>query len=262
MRYSGVAGFSTNMKTRFFVIVFLYVCQANSQTVIPEWFEELPDSPAGIYYSVGYSGKYQNLCLAREVATSQALSNMAKQHQVRLVFEIEEFADGRFRLSNPSFKLSYDESALLNVAENYSLVDSSITNEGYYILIACPSIEWRPCISSNDKMWGEQPKWTKELPGSKDFFYGIGMVGKYSSWVRAWKDADEYARFDLGKNIEIKAESIHAVKRDNKFIIESKILRQSYDLTLKQTLIVSRWYDQENDTYYSLCRQARNHAPD
>ena len=183
---------------------------------------------------------------------------MAKQHQVRLVFEIEEFADGRFRLLNPSFELSYDESALLNVTANYSLVDSSITNEGYYILIACPSIERRPRIPSNDKIWGEQPKWTKALPSSRRYNYGVGIVSNYSSWVRAWKDADEYARFDLGKNIEIEAESIHAVKRDNKFIIESKILRQSYDMTLHNSAIVSRWYDSTNDIYYSLCQQSKS----
>jgi hypothetical protein len=248
------------MKTRFSIIisVFLFICGANSQTVIPEWFEELPDSPSGICYSVGYSGKYQNQCLAREVALSRALSNIAKQHQVRLIFEIEEFADGRFRLLNPSFELSYDESVLLNVAANYTPIDSSITNEGYYILIACPSIERRPQFPSNDKTWGKQPKWTKALPNSRLYNYGVGIVSNYSSWVRAWQDADEYARFDLGKNIEIEAESIHAVKRNNKFTIESKILRQSYDMALKQTLIISRWYSAKKDIYYSLCRMPKS----
>jgi len=247
------------MKTRFFVIVLvsLFICGANSQTFIPEWFEELPDSPAGVFYSVGYSGKYQNQCLAREVAISRALSNMAKQHQVRLIFEIEEYADGRFRLLNPSFDLSYDESVLLNVAANYTPIDSSITNEGYYILIACPSIERHPHIPSNDKTWGEQPKWIKTLPNSRRNNYGVGIISNYSSWVRAWKDADEYARFDLGKNIEIETESIHAVQRDDRFIIESKILRQSYDMTLKNSIIVARWYDAKEDIYYSLCRKRR-----
>jgi len=242
-------------------LLFIFICGANSQTVIPEWFEELPDSPAGSCYSVGYSGKYQNQCLAREVAISRALSNMAKQHHVRLIFEIEEFADGRFRLLNPSFELSYDESALLNVIENYTLVDSSITNEGYYILIAFPSIERHLQFPSNDKTWGERPKWTKALPNSRRYIYGVGIISNYSSWVMAWKDADEYARFDLGKNIEIEAESIHAFKRDNKFIIESKILRQSYDMTLHGSAIVSRWYDNTNDIYYSLCRMQKLASP-
>ena len=232
-----------------------------AQNIIPEWFEKLPDSPKGIFYSVGYSGKYQNQSLAREVAISRALTNMAKQHQVRLIFEIEEFADGRFRLLNPSFELSYDESVLLNVSTNYSPVDSSITNDGYYILIACPSIERRLHIPSNDKTWEKQPEWTKALPDSRRYNYGVGIVSKYSSWVRAWKDADEYARFDLGKNIQIEAQSVHTAKRDNRFVVESKIIRQSYDMTLKNSIIIARWYDQKNDTYYSLCRKDRRSNP-
>ncbi|MCK4445736.1 MAG: hypothetical protein KAW56_01495 [Candidatus Marinimicrobia bacterium] len=105
------------------------------------------------------------------------------------------------------------------------------------------------------KAWGSQQKWTKELPVLKKWVYGVGIVARYSSWVRAWKDADEYARFDLGKNLELEAESIHAVKRNNKFAIESKILRQSYDMTLKNSVIVARWYDTKEDIYYSLCRK-------
>lgn len=83
------------------------------------------------------------------------------------------------------------------------------------------------------------------------------MVSNYSSWVRAWKDADEYARFDLGKNLKIAAHSVHATRRDNHFVIESKILRQSYNETIHDSKIAARWYDRENDTYYSLCRQPR-----
>jgi hypothetical protein len=212
--------------------------------------------------SVGYCGKYQDKNLAKQVAINHALIIMAKQEQIRLIFEVEEFADGRLRLLNPTFEQFYEESILSRIMQDYKVVDSLCIEDGYFVLLSCPSSDRFSVRSSGGKPWGAQPKWTKELPGSKDFIYGIGIVGKYSSWVRARKDADEYARFDLGKNIEIKAESIHAVKRDNKFIIESKIIRQSYDLTLKQTLIVSRWYDQENDTYYSLCRQAYNPALD
>jgi len=254
LRFGGCFPTMSRLYSIIVQVVFL-LNGLTAQTIIPEWFEKLPDSPKGLFYSVGYSGKYQNQSLAREVAISRALSNMAKQLQVRLIFEIEEFADGRFRLLNPSFELSYDESVLLNVSTNYSPVDSSITSEGYYILIAYPSIERRPHISSNDKTWGRQPKWTKTLPNSRHYTYGVGIVSNYSSWVRAWKDTDEYARFDLGKNIQIEAQSVHAVKRDNRFIIESKIIRQSYDMTLKNSIIVARWYDAKQDIYYSLCRK-------
>ena len=236
---------------------FLCGTVAFSQTIIPEWFEELPKPPAGTHFSVGYSGKYVDQSLAREAAISLAISNMAKQRKARLVYELEEFADGRFRLLNPSFELSYNESTVYDILDNYTVIDSSITNDGYFVLIAFPKIESRIRFSSNDKEWGGQPIWTKILPASKHYNYGIGIVSNYSSWVRAWKDSDEYARFDLGKNIKINARSIHTTERDNKYIIESKIIHQSYDEIIANSEIVSRWYDVKNDIYYSLCRQNR-----
>ncbi|MDO9548442.1 MAG: LPP20 family lipoprotein [Candidatus Marinimicrobia bacterium] len=228
-----------------------------SQTIIPEWFEELPTRPTGTYFAVGYSGKYIDQALAREAAISLAISNLAKQREARLVFDLEEFADGRFRLMNPSFELSYEENTVFDVHDNYIPVDSSITDECYFILIAFPKINGRIRFSSNDKAWGGRPKWTTKPPHSKQYNYGVGIVSNYSSWVRAWKDADEYARFDLGKNIKIEARSIHATKRDNQYIIESKITHQSFDEIIVNSEIVSRWYDEKNNIYYSLCRQLR-----
>lgn len=237
-------------------ILFLDV-SSFSQTIIPGWFEELPKSPPEIQYAVGYAGKYIDQSRAREAAILQAVTNLAKQINSRLIFEIEEFSDGRFRLLNPSFQLSYEKDDIITVFSNYSTIDSSITNEGYFILIAYPDIG-RLGHSGNDKTWGAKPRWTTRLPHSGKYNYGVGMVSNYSSWVRAWRDADEYARFDLGKNVKIDARSVHAVERDNKFIIESKIIRQSYDEVFHNTVIISRWYDEENDTYYSLCRQPRS----
>ena len=223
-------------------------------TIIPAWFEEMPESPAGIMLSVGYCGKYQDKSLARQAAIDHAQIIMAKQEQVRLKFELEEFADGRLRLLNPSFEQFYEESILNRIMQDYEVLDSLSTDDGYYVLLSYPSGDRLSKKSSGGKSWGHQPKWTKELPGSKNFVYGIGMVGKYSSRVRAWKDADEYARFDLGKNIRLEAESVHAVQRDDQYIIESKIIKQSYDMSLHNSVIVSRWYDSANNIYYSLCR--------
>ncbi|MBL7135203.1 MAG: hypothetical protein ISS81_01255 [Candidatus Marinimicrobia bacterium] len=231
--------------------------EALSQTVISSWFEQLPEAPAGTMFSVGYSGKYQDVTIAEQVAINLALKNMAKQKQIQLIFEVEELADGKLRLLNPTFEQSYEESILIQIKNNFSIVDSLLTEDGYFILLAYPSTGKLSFDSTKPKVWGSQPEWIRELPTSKDWIYGVGIVARYSSWVRAWKDADEYARFDLGKNIEIEAESIHTVQRDDRFTIESKILRQSYDITLRNSVIVEGWYDAKRDIYYSLCRSAK-----
>lgn len=240
------------------LVISVSVRFAPAQNVIPAWFEKLPEPPAGTCFAIGYSGKYIDRSLAREAAVSLAVSNLAKQLETRLVFELEEISDGRYRLLNPLFELCYDASRIAQINENFTILDSSFSENGCFVLIAYPAGGNYRYVSGNDQEWGNRPEWTTRLPRSRKYNYGVGMVSNYSSWVRAWKDADEYARFDLGKNLKVQAQSTHTTRRDSRFVIESHILRQSYDETIRNSTIISRWYDAENDTYYSLCRQPRN----
>lgn len=208
-------------------------------------------------FEVGYAGTYTTEKRAKAAAIDSGLKNIAKQIQVRLQFDIEEIGDGRLRLLNPSFKESFEGVHLHAVEKKFSIIDSLMTNDGYYVLLAYPANENLSVNDSGTKNWGDRPEWINDLPHEKSFVYGVGMVAKYRSWLRAWYDADEYARFDLGKNLQITAESIFASRRDNRTTIESVILKQSYDLILKNATIVARWYDVKNDAYYSLCRAPR-----
>ncbi|RKY52652.1 MAG: hypothetical protein DRP89_07360, partial [Candidatus Neomarinimicrobiota bacterium] len=149
------------------------------QMIIPSWFEELPslgdpfgEAPAGTMLSVGYSGKYQDIALAKKVAINLALKNMAKQKQIQLIFEVEELADGRLRLLNPTFEQFYEETILTQIKSNFSVVDSLLTEDGYFVLLAYPSREKLPFDLPKQKAWGPQPKWITELPVSKKWVYG------------------------------------------------------------------------------------------
>ncbi len=229
---------------------------AFAQECVPSWFEKLPEVE-GIRLAVGYSGKFTNEAGAKSAAVQLAHKNMTKQISIRLQFDIEELADGRIRLLNPSFKEFYEGSILNAVESNSSVIDSTITVEGYFVLLAFPAIEYLPIPNACDKPWNIRPDWIENLPQEDGYVYGIGIVARYRNWVRAWQDADEYSRFDLGKNLQVNTESIHAVQRNNRTTIESVILKQTYDLTINDATIVARWLDTDNGIYYSLCRAPR-----
>ena len=247
------------MKKIFFIIICfcLIIAQLDGQNLIPAWFENLPEAPAGTMLSVGFAGKYKDTTLARQVAINHALINMSKQKQIRLIFDLQELADGRLRLLAPTFEEFYEESILIEISSNFTVIDSANTDEGYFILLAYSAREKIAHLSSKIKTWGSNPDWIDELPTSKKWSYGIGIVGNYASWVRAWKEADEYARFDLCKNSQIAIESMHTQQKDDRYTIESVIFRQSYDTLLYDAVVVERWYDAEQDIYYSLCRTGR-----
>lgn len=239
------------------ILTCLLYSQGICQEIIPSWFEELPQSPAGIMFATGYAGKYSNQRLARRMAIYRGVKNLAKQKKIRLIFKVEELSDGRFRLLNPSFQEIFQEDVFNQVKSDFAVLDSAITEEGYFVLLGSPARKSIRLHSSRTKTWDKKPSWTESLPQSQKWLYGVGIVANYSSMVRAWEDADEYARFDLGKNLEIETESIHAIQRDNRYLIESKIYKQTYDIILKEAVITHRWYDTDQDIYYSLCRMPK-----
>ena len=239
-----------------FIFLPAIINLALAQEFIPSWFQQLPEMPDA-RLAVGYSGKYVNDNQARSDALELARKNMTKQISIRLAFDLEELSDGRLRLLNPSFKEYISGGILQTVTANSVVIDSALTEDGYFILLAYPASEYQLIPDAGDKTWGARPDWIENLPNEKGFVFGVGMVARYRSWIRAWYDADEYARFDLGKNLQIKAESVHATQRDNRTTIESVILKQTYDLTLKDVTIVARWFDIENNAYYSLSRAPR-----
>ncbi|PIS28549.1 MAG: hypothetical protein COT43_06220 [Candidatus Marinimicrobia bacterium CG08_land_8_20_14_0_20_45_22] len=234
------------------LLLLAFMTELSSQTVIPSWFKELPDAPAGVMYAVGYCGKYQNMNSAKRKAIDVALNTLAKQKSIHLKFYIEEINDGRMSLINPIFQLIYEEDILKEIRNDYSIVDSSITTDGYFVLIASPKTKKN--VTSDDVNWGPPPDWIQNTPESKKWRYGVGIAARYSNWTKAWRDTDEYARFDVGKNTSINTESITVIRRTDRTASDSKIMRQYYDMYFKDSIIVERYYNAQTNSYYSLCR--------
>jgi len=228
-----------------------------SMEIVPEWFINLPESGGNSLLAVGYAGYFEDVKLAKSVALNSALINMAKQRQLRLQFRLEELADGRFRLLNPSFEIFYEGDILEEVRANFSLVDSAVTENGYFVLISHPSGGKASESSAECLPWGSKPDWTENVPVSDRWLYGVGMVARYSSPSKAWRDADDFARFDVGKNMQIETESIQYRDQGERFTRESILMKQTYDLVLKRAVIIQHWYDTEAGAYYSLCRMPR-----
>ncbi|MDD5764825.1 MAG: hypothetical protein PHW79_01050 [Candidatus Marinimicrobia bacterium] len=234
------------------ILLLVFLTEISSQTIIPSWFKKLPDAPTGAMYAVGYCGKYQNENSAKKKAVDVALNTLAKQKSIHLKFYIEEINDGRMSLMNPIFQLIYEKDIFDEIRDNYSVVDSSITTDGYFVLIASPKTKKN--VTSDDVNWGLPPDWVQNTPKSEKWRYGIGIAAKYSNWTKAWRDTDEYARFDLGKNTSINTESIIVIRKTDRTGSHSKIMRQDYDMYFKDSIIVERYYDAKTNSYYSLCR--------
>jgi len=234
------------------ILLFIVPTLIKCQNLFPSWFKQLPRTPKGYCLSVGYAGRFVNRTLGKQVALDLAIKNLYRQKGIRLKFKLEEIADGRLRITHPFYEMVYNPDSILEEEKDFRIVDSLYTDEAYFVLIASPpdiELDVKKEILTN---WGPRPKWVDICKCKAPAPHGIGIVSNYTSWIRAWQDADAFAYFDLARSVALRVESIH-VARIKGFVVESKIMKQEFDITTKNCVITARWYDKNRDIYYSLC---------
>jgi hypothetical protein len=223
--------------------------------IIPFWFKETPPCPAGVFLGVGYAGRYLEASRAREGAIERALKSMAKQEQIQMIFNLREVSDDRYRLSAPQYQEVYEESIYDQIAGNYKVLDSLVTSQAYFVLLQYPTGAQVNLGAVDTTRWGIEPDWVKQhhTRFEKKDIYGVGMVSRYSSWVKAWETVDEYARFGVARSLVLQAESENWTVSWERYSVDLKQIDQSCDITLRNSAVIARWYDSVANAYYSLC---------
>lgn len=235
-------------------LVLFYPLHICAQQQFPAWFANLPDTDNARVLVVGYVGRYTKPERAREAALQSAVRNLAQYYQMHLRFDLLELSDGRLQVTRPIFEKGFNTNLIEQFQDNVTVLDSLPTEDGYFVLVAYPKSVKKGDYHEVREEWGSAPDWIQSVPRQAGYVFGLGQVARYTHWVRAWRDADDYARFDLAKSLKMSAESISAERRDNRMVKSSVIRRQTIDFLLLKANIVARWYDLRTDTYYSLCR--------
>jgi len=238
----------------FFVLQIIIFNTQNlwCQQLVPDWFINVPDI-SGHYVSVGYSGVFTDSNQGYAIAKDYAIKKLTKQVEVDLEFSLNEKSDGRFVLTNVSYHEKLDSKILSEIRENCSTLDSLNIDGHIFMLVCFPSYDGKN-INTNITIWGEKPKWIKDIPKSKKWVYGIGSVSNYARSVNGWYDSEETARFTALQNLIIDAKSGLIMKRYNYLAVQSSILNHSINKTINGSKIIKRWYDRKKDVYYSLCK--------
>ena len=225
---------------------------------VPSWFKKLPESPKGIYLEVGCASTFNNFKLAREVAVYRAIKNLAKQIQIEIIFQMLMQSDGHYRLGLPDYEEIYEQEILFRVIDNVKVLDSLIINNKSYYLVQYPASAKSVKNYSKKVSWGKKPAWINNLPEDNKFIYGFGQTANYVNYIRAWQDTDSFSRFDLGRNICISVINMRDEKVTNKGSTLRTYSTQFYDIILYNNKVVERWYDKNQDIYYSLSRIPKN----
>lgn len=248
----------------FVMLLFLFGCSVLGVNVSDAagptevGFPVLPD--INVYPSnvvIGVSGPYSTkermveeaiLGCARLVALSEAL---AVDNRVVTQWDSKKGLRSFATEGNAYF----DDSSLAEIIGRLVILEIIFDKEAVAVVVACDGThkpDDRPYVGSLGP--DGKPQWLTNIPKSEAYRFGVGSSGSY----RFLNDSLEAADFEAAQNLlDRHADQLYAkgftktVQNQTETRMETGIYQASKAL-LQGFMVVSRYHDQETNTYWSL----------
>jgi len=240
----------------------LWVCVllagAGRAQLAPEWLYHPPGS-AHHLYSIGIAPKFLEDSLSLVLAKQHAFKNLAKQYSVTVNAKFAESGNGMGILSTGYIREIVDSAHVWQCRIAAQLVDSIQTDRYWYVLMrvrkdlnkpqgsipAVPSTVVKPPS-------GKPPEWIRVLPEHEGKVYGIGISKPYTDLSDTWTASAREARREIAMTLSAKSATLA-----REMVTETGTYHRNWSedvtrQTLQYSVIEERWWDRENNLYYTL----------
>jgi len=224
----------------------------------PQWLYQ-PPQVTGYIFSVGISPLYRADSLSFQNARLNAIEELTKQYQVRIVSKRAERQLTSRSLSYQYTIESIDSLHYWQCYKNAIVLDSVLTSEYAYMLLCVTSELSKPSsiqlpltFSRFDDEGREKPSWINNPPEKPGVIYGIGLSQPYRQEDDAWANSVTQARRDLAFSIMADRSYLESNSNSGRWSYYSKWSETETELILRNNFIRARWYDTVNDLYYTL----------
>lgn len=239
---------------RVSVIIFIIHLFVFGQSIFPSWFVNPPLPQENSIYAVGYVGSYSSPKNGLQAAKEHALTQLAQYFVIYLKYDLIKLGDGRMLIDDPKFEKGYNLDIIERLKKNSVVIDSFYNQSSCFVLLGYPKTANFSLGKTILTDWGSKPEWVEDIHSDENFIYGVGIVGRYSKWTKAWRDADDLARFDIIKTLVLSVDYQRTERQDQFSATTAIIGRQESNFELKNSIIIARWYDKNTNTFYSLAR--------
>jgi hypothetical protein len=165
--------------------------------------------------------------------------SIQKEVHVRLTVALEKLSDGDIR-KKTTVELAYDQTNSIAILEDLkviSVIQSSEGTEAQIQYAGNTRIE-HPSLKLDVKtVSGEKPAWVDNPPAGSNFYASVGSIAQVSKKYEAFSNADTNA-------IGLLAQQVTEPEKSGDL--------QVYDTVMHGVYIASRWYDPDENRYFSL----------
>ncbi len=237
--------------------------QANGQSG-PQWLYR-PPQITGYIFGVGISPLYREDSLSFQNARLNAIEELTKQYQVRIVAKRAERQLTSRSLSYQYTLESIDSLHYWQCYGNAVAIDSVLTDQYAYILLCISndlarpsSVELPPPVYQPHNGDSEIPSWINNPPTQPGVVYGVGLSQPYRQEDDAWANSVTQARRDIAFSIMADRSYLESDNNSGRWSYYSKWSETEAEIILRNNYIRARWYDSQLNLYYTLI-EFKNH---
>ncbi len=145
---------------------------------------------------------------------------------------------------------TYDETRLEELTESLPLLDYQVAGNLALVLLGPETCRDETANRKRPYPLMHRPAWVDRSPSARGIIYAVGTsVGYYYS-ESSWERAEREARRNLSASIQSR---IHGLT-DQQTGMSHEIIYTDHEVTLRDAVVQSRYYDQISDLYYVLVR--------
>ena len=222
-----------------------------SQT--PDWIFIQPQKEDTIT-AVGYSGICLNANTATQIAHEDALISLVKSIEINVTANVIDYRDRWDSLFKVFLNENVSEEVESYASEHVIVLDTWTNHKTaeFYELLGLPVKGDFPVSGFNVDDSTRVPDWIISPPEIQGMVFGVGEASDFLFTRNGWDVATKLARLSLASTIHVHISSvttdeISGSKQQTK-TMESSDVNQ----LLRLSRVLSRYYDDKNDTYYVL----------
>jgi len=249
------------MRKISFGIILIWIialCGRTNGQSGPQWLYQ-PPQITGYIFSVGISPLYREDSLSFQNARLNAIEELTKQYQVRIVAKRAERQLTSRSLSYQFIIESIDSLHYWQCYGNAVVLDSILTSQYAYTLLYVANDLSRPSSNQISAVFTqsgvgerEKPDWINNPPTEPGVIYGIGLSQPYRQEDDAWANSATQARRDIAFTIMADRSYLEHNNNTGRWSYYSRWSEAETELILRDSYIRSRWYDPRNNLYYTL----------
>ncbi|MBT6225238.1 MAG: LPP20 family lipoprotein [Candidatus Scalindua sp.] len=210
-------------------------------------------------YSVGIAERYSDDNKSFSAAREDGVANLIRSVNVRIRSGSAQYAEGS-SIKFKEFVVEEVDSELHRKVDDRAVVlDSLLVRKQAIVLIgwrkersgspdscAIPKAFFK--IIADQSM---QPRWVHSDYHKEGYIYGIGMSKAFSGLARSWNESAKNGRLEIAKQISVSLSNLEYHYNDGRNF-ENSWMDEAVDVILDGARVAKRYYDIEQDIYYTL----------